>query len=232
MNTYPDQHNFGNANRTNVFVIICGSPPWVYNRIQGCHSNVGGDHVSGDDNNIASSSRGGCNGIASGGHSGCDGIASSCRVCSVRDVVDRIASSIHAVNCISMSGKRIISGVQDIAHTAGNVSGVHNVNGTIAGGMRINSSVPDVHGIACNVRVVSAVRFFRNGNAGGDDGVVNSGVIAIDGCIVGGVPDDASSGLDIGGVDVATLVVSLVDNGLCDGAAFAFVSSPPHVLWL
>ncbi len=73
---------------------------------------------------------------------------------------------------------------------------------------------------------------FRDGIAGSDDGVVDGGVIAIDSCIIGSVPNSDSSGLDIGGIDVGVFIVSLADDGLCDGAAFAFVSSPPHVLWL
>jgi hypothetical protein len=67
---------------------------------------------------------------------------------------------------------------------------------------------------------------------GGNDGVVDGGVITIDGCIVSGVPDGDSSGPDIGGVNVGVLFVSLGDNGLCDGAAFAFVSLHYYVLWL
>ncbi len=131
----------------------------------------------------------------------------------------QIASSVCAVDSFGISGERIFRGV-------------HTIDGSIASGARVNSGVCDVGGIACNVRDVSAVRYFCNGIAGGDDSVVDGGVIAIDSCIVGGVPDSDSSGLNIGGLNVSALIVSLGDDGLSDGAAFAFVSLPPHILWL
>jgi hypothetical protein len=98
--------------------------------------------------------------------------------------------------------------------------------------VHINSGVYGVGGIACNVRVISAVRYFYNDIAGGNEGVVDDGIITINGCIIGGVPNGDNSGLDIDGNNASALVVSLVDDGLCNGAAFAFVSSSPHVLWL
>ncbi len=111
------------------------------------------------------------------------------------------------------------------------VSGVCNANGSIASSAHVNSGVRNVGVINCNVRIISADRFFRDGIVGSNDSVDDGGIIPIDGCIVGGVPNGDISGLDIGGNNVGVLIVSLADNGFCDGAAFAF-SLPPHVLWL
>ncbi len=71
MNTYSDQ-------RTDVSVFGAG---FTDDNTHGCFCNLSGDHVSGDLDTIASSSRGGCDQIASGG-----------RVCSVCNVTLMVES--------------------------------------------------------------------------------------------------------------------------------------------
>ncbi len=184
--------------RTEVSVFGAG---FTNDNTHGRLCNLSGDHISSYLDTIASGSRGGC-----------DGIASSGRICGVRDINlnGGITSGIRAFDGGRISGVPIVGCVASGGHGGCNAvdsGGRHGCNGDASGGRSV------CHGIASSC-CVSGVR-----NVDLDRGIV-SGICTFDNDHVNNARTASNPAIN---VNVSVLLVSLVNNGLHGGAAFALL---------
>jgi hypothetical protein len=192
VNTYSDQ-------QIDISVFRTGFPTWSHDNTHGSLCDLSGDHVSGDLDTIASSSRVGCGGIASGS-----------RICGVCDVDSDggINSGVCAFDGGRISGVCIVSGVASgtMAATAlpAAVVVVAMASSMAAGGCDgIASGCPvcDVYNVHLDRGIASSVRAF-------DGGCVKNGSTASNAAI---------------NVDVTALFMSLDDEGFHGSAVFVLL---------